>query len=70
MGCCSIILHEKVVYQMVAKVKNQHRTGNFAEKIRCVNSCYGILEHEIIKKNKVGFTVSIRCPKCNWKFEG
>jgi len=70
MGCCSMILQEKIIYQVVAKIKDQHRTGNFNDRIQCVNNCDGILEHELIRRNRLGFTVSIRCPKCNWEFKG
>ena len=69
MGCCSFDLREKLVYQIVAKVKNQHRTKNFSDKIKCMD-CGGILEHEMVRKNRIGFSVNIKCQKCGWEFEG
>jgi hypothetical protein len=68
MGCCLDLL-ELRQYQMVMKVKSQHRTKNFGDKIRCCQ-CNEIIEHEFLKKNLLGFAVRINCPGCGWKFEG
>jgi hypothetical protein len=57
------------LYQIVAKVKNQHRTGKFTDPIRC-HTCTGNIEHEFVKKDFFGFTVRIRCTQCGWEFEG
>jgi hypothetical protein len=69
MGCCELDLLELRQYQIVTKVKNQHRTKNFRNKIRCCQ-CNEIIEHEFLKKNLFGFAVRINCPGCGWKFEG
>jgi DNA-directed RNA polymerase subunit RPC12/RpoP len=68
MGCCLDLL-EMRLYQIVARVKNQHRTGRFDDAIRC-HTCGGKVEHRFVKKNFLGFTVHIACPKCEWDFEG
>ena len=68
MGCCLDLL-ELRQYQIVGKVKKQHRTKNFRDKIRCCQ-CNEIIEHEFLKKNLLGFTVRIKCPGCGWQFEG
>ena len=69
MGCCEFELLELSQYQVVSKIKNQHRTKNFRDKIRCCQ-CDAIIEHEFLKKNFLGFTVRMNCPRCGWKFEG
>ncbi len=68
MGCCLDLL-EMRLYQVVLKVKNQHRMGNVGDPIRC-HTCNGSVEHEFVKKQFLGFTVRIACPQCGWKFEG
>jgi hypothetical protein len=69
MGCCDLQLEEMTMYQTVMKLKNQYRTGKFSERIRCYR-CNGILEHEFVKKQFLGFTIRIECPKCGLKHEG
>jgi hypothetical protein len=69
MGCCEFELLELSQYKVVSKVKNQHRTKNFRDKIRCYN-CNELIEHEFFKKQFIGFAVRINCPGCGWKFEG
>ena len=69
MGCCEFELLELSQYQVVSKIKNQYRTKNFRDKIRCCQ-CDAIIEHEFSKKKFLGFTVRIKCPGCGWRFEG
>jgi len=69
MGCCELDLLELRQYQIVLKVKNQHRTKKFGGQIRCCQ-CNEIIEHEFLKKSFFGFTVRINCPGCGWKYEG
>jgi hypothetical protein len=54
-------LLEPSEYWIVLKVKSQHRTNNFRDKIRCCQ-CNEIIEHEFLKKNLLGFAVRISCP--------
>ncbi len=68
MGCCLDLL-EMRLYQVVLKVKNQYRTGNVGDPIRC-HTCAGNVVHEFVKTQFLGFTVRIACPQCGWKFEG
>ena len=69
MGCCDFDLLEMRLYRIVAKVKNQHRTGNVGDAIGC-HRCDGNVEHEFVKRQFIGFTVRIACVKCGWEFEG
>ena len=69
MGCCDFEIVELGLYKLIAKVKNQHRTGNVGDALRC-HACNGTIKHEFVKKNFIGFTVRIACPQCGWKFEG
>jgi len=69
MGCCELELEEMRLYQIVAKVKNQHRTSSFLDVIRC-HKCNGILQHEFVNKHFIGFTVRIQCLQCGLEFEG
>ena len=68
MGCCNFDLLEMRLYEVVAKVKNQHRT-RIRDAVRC-HTCNGPVEHEFVKKHFIGFTVRIKCTQCNWEFEG
>ena len=68
MGCCLDLL-EMRLYQVVAKVKNQHRTGDFRDTVRC-HACNGAVEHAFVKKQFLGFTVRITCARCGWEFLG
>ena len=69
MGCCDFELAEMKLYQIVAKVKNQYRTGIVRDAIRC-HLCNKTVTHEYRKKQMIGFSVRIMCPQCGWKFEG
>jgi hypothetical protein len=69
MGCCDFELEEMKLYQIVAKVKNQYRTGNVCDTIRC-HLCNGAVTHEFREKHFIGFSVRITCPQCGWDFEG
>jgi hypothetical protein len=69
MGCCDFELEEMKLYQIVAKVKNQYRTGNVCGTIRC-HLCHGAVKHEFREKQFIGFSVRIACPQCGWDFEG
>jgi hypothetical protein len=69
LGCCDLELEEMHLYRMVAKVKNEHRTGKIGGIIKC-HLCDGILIHEFIKKHLIGFSVHIMCPHCGFEFRG
>jgi len=69
MGCCDFELAEMKLYQIVAKVKNQYRTGIVRDAIRC-HLCNETVTHEYRKKQMIGFSVRIVCPQCGWEFEG
>ena len=49
MGCCLELL-EMRLYQVAAKVKNQHRTGDFRDTVRC-HTCNGTVEHAFVKSS-------------------
>ena len=68
MGCCEFELAEMSLYRIVAKVKNQYRTGT-GGPIAC-HLCSGEVEHAFMEKRLLGFRVKIRCPQCDWTFEG
>ena len=68
MGCCEFELLEMSEYRIVARVKNQHRTGK-SDPIPC-HLCNSAVNHAFIKKNFIGFSVRISCPQCGWTFEG
>ena len=69
MGCCLDLL-EMRLYQVVLRVKNQHRTGNVGDPpIQC-HTCTGSVVHELVKKQFLGIIVRVSCPQCGWKFEG
>ena len=63
MGCCEFELVEMSLYKIVAKVKNQHRTGSTGP-ILC-HLCNNELEHAFLKKHYIGFSVRITCPQCD-----
>ena len=69
MGCCELELEELTLYQTVARVKNLHRKGKLNEEVRCYR-CNAVLIHEFVKKNRIGFTVRIKCPQCGLESEG
>lgn len=68
MGCCDFELLEMSLHRVVMKVKNQHRTGNCGP-IRC-HLCDRAVDHMLLKKHFIGFSVRITCPQCDWTFEG
>lgn len=68
MGCCEFELLEMSQYRVVCKVKNQHRTKS-SGPIFC-HLCNSAVQHAFLRKDFIGFKVSITCPQCGWAFEG
>jgi hypothetical protein len=68
MGCCEFELLEMSLYRIVAKVKNQYRTGK-GGPIPC-HLCNGTVDHAFLNKRFLGFRVRITCSQCGWIFEG